>query len=655
MTKYIVIALMTALMTACGGGGGGDASGGGGSSASDTMSFSPSSLSSQSVTGRSQVITVTATLGNPSEFSSTQPMIEIVDSQAVLEPGTTAISLSGNTATATLRSNASLAPGTYQGNLQVVACANTACSSQLPGSPWNLPYNFVVLSRLGIADNPITASAILGSTPVAVPINIQAPGLSWGVSTNAQWMQPSVSGGTGSQTITLNLVPFADGALEGVITVNSADGQTVSLNVTLDVTVPNVLSAQATAPTNVSTNGVIVPPGIPYELQAQGLSWEIFTYAKWLQPNVSSGNGTGQFVLNFATAGLAPGTYSTNAMVTSSDGQSVTLPVSLTVYAAGTPLLTVFAGQINMSGSTLSGASPPPANGPAATATFYGPSALGVDPSGNFYVGDTQWLGSILRKISASGIVSTLAQPSNLFTFGVIGEIGTDSKGNVYFSDLLNETIDAVSPSGTLSDYLGGTGIPVSGLIKSPTGFAFDGAGNIYVANGVSDGVNVNIVKVPPGGPAAVFATLGPASGQGSSYTFPSGMVVDQAGNLIVVDKGNDTIKKISPAGIISILAGQPGVQGSADGLDSAATFNQPTAIAMNAAGDFYVSDSGNKLIRKVTAQGMVSTIAGTRGLSQFTPGLLPGALPSVQGLAMYGSSLYAVSGNGIVVISNVP
>ena len=105
----------------------------------------------------------------------------------------------------------------------------------------------------------------------------------------------------------------------------------------------------------------------------------------------------------------------------------------------------------------------------------------------------------------------------------------------------------------------------------------------------------------------------GAADGPGSSATFsnPIGVAVDGAGNVYVAEANNNKIRKISAAGVVSTLAGT-GSQGAADGPGSSATFNSPTGVAVDGAGNVYVADFGNNKIRKITAAGVVSTLAGT-------------------------------------------
>src|ERR1035437_885215 len=198
--------------------------------------------------------------------------------------------------------------------------------------------------------------------------------------------------------------------------------------------------------------------------------------------------------------------------------------------------------------------------------------------------------------------------------------IAADSVGNVYVADIANHTIRQITPGGVVSTLAGLAGVSGSGdgtgsaaQFNQPQGVAVDGAGNVYVA----DTGNHTIRQIAPGGAVSTLAGLagvsGSANGTGSSARFyqPEGVAVDSGGNVYVADTWNHTIRTITPAGVVSTLAGLAGVSGSANGTGSGAQFYQPQGVAVDTAGIVYVADTCNETIRKITAGGAVSTLAG--------------------------------------------
>jgi sugar lactone lactonase YvrE len=152
-----------------------------------------------------------------------------------------------------------------------------------------------------------------------------------------------------------------------------------------------------------------------------------------------------------------------------------------------------------------------------------------------------------------------------------------------------------------------------SAQFNNPMGLATDVAGNIYIA----DSFNSAIRKIAMDGTVSTVAgtgTIGLVNGTAETAQFysPSALAVDALGNIYIADRGNNAVRKITPTGLVSTLAGS-GNPGYADGTGAAATFNTPTGIAVDANGNVYVADYGNNLIRKITPAGVVTTIAGSR------------------------------------------
>ncbi|WP_170309735.1 NHL repeat-containing protein [Mucilaginibacter xinganensis] len=259
-------------------------------------------------------------------------------------------------------------------------------------------------------------------------------------------------------------------------------------------------------------------------------------------------------------------------------------------------------------------------NAPGTLAAFNQPTGIAVDAAGNVYVGDAG--NDRIRKITPAGTVSSLAGsdstgfadgPDTTASFFHPEGISLDAAGNVYVADAGNNLIRKVTPNGTVSTLAGnGTDVSQGGIFNNPTGVAADASGNVYVANYI----NNNILIVTPSGLINTFAgsgNAGSANGTGSSATFyfPNSLAVDASGNVYVADGINNLVRKITPAGVVTTFAGN-GTAGAVDGAAAKASFNGPAGLAVDAAGNVYVADSNNNMIRKITQAGIVTTIAGS-------------------------------------------
>jgi len=202
--------------------------------------------------------------------------------------------------------------------------------------------------------------------------------------------------------------------------------------------------------------------------------------------------------------------------------------------------------------------------------------------------------------------------------------VAVDTAGNVYVADTDNHCIRKVAPDGTVTTLAGsgtagsadGTGAAAS--FNFPIGIAVDGAGDVFVA----DTLNQTIRQITPAGVVTTLAgtagMTGTTDGTGASARFngPNGVAVDSAGDLYVADTESHVVRKITTGGVVTTLAGTSGVSGSADGTGSAASFNRPYCIAVDSTGNLYVGDRDNSTIRKITSTGDVTTLAGLVGNS---------------------------------------
>lgn len=273
-------------------------------------------------------------------------------------------------------------------------------------------------------------------------------------------------------------------------------------------------------------------------------------------------------------------------------------------------------------------------NGIGTTASFYRPCGLTIDASNYIYVADE--LNHLIRQVSSTNDVTTFAGSgakgaangiSTIASFNFPAGVAVDKNGNVYVADPLNNSIRKVTSSGIVSTFAGNgnigsaNGKDTSASFYEPLGVTVDTNGNVYVA----DRFNNLIRKITPTGIVSTLAgniNGGSANGIGTNATFnqPFGVAVDASGNVFVADTYNHLIRKITPTGVVSTLAGS-GIIGNSNGNGVAASFNHPFGIAVDATGNIFVADSYNNLIRKITPIGEVSTIAGS-GIKGSTNGI---------------------------------
>ena len=286
-----------------------------------------------------------------------------------------------------------------------------------------------------------------------------------------------------------------------------------------------------------------------------------------------------------------------------SDSPSETQIIEIPTTAPGTTI--VFSGG-NSSAITVGGA-----DGPINAATFNNPTGICADISGNLYI--TERLGNKIRKISSSGVVSTLV-PENV----IINPTGicVDGQGNLYVSEIDTHTIKKVSPSGTVTNFAGiaSSGDFLDGAanvakFNFPRGISIDNTGNLYVA----DTNNHRIRKITQNGTVTTLAGSSPrgfADGNSltAKFSYPIAICIDSSNNIYVTDATNVAIRKITLGGDVTTLAG--GIdQGDADGIGGAAKFYDPIGLTVDGQGNIYLVDSRNKKIKKITSTGAVTTI----------------------------------------------
>lgn len=271
--------------------------------------------------------------------------------------------------------------------------------------------------------------------------------------------------------------------------------------------------------------------------------------------------------------------------------------------------------------------------GLATAAQIDSPTCLATDRAGNVYIND-QFNHSV-RRVSPSGVITTVAGNG---AFGYSGDgiaataasmalnwgIATDATGNLYITDQTYHRVRMVNASGIITTiagngtfgYSGDGGPAMLAQMRSPLGIATDPAGNVYVG----DFYNFRIRKIATDGTISTYAGNGtngysgdggPAVNAQLSYVF--GLATDAAGNLYICDATNNCIRKVSTDGIITTVAGNGTTGYNGDGIAAtAASLWHPLGVYALATGGLLISDYKNNRVRRVSATGTISTIAGT-------------------------------------------
>ncbi len=495
-------------------------------------------------------------------------------------------------------------------------------------------------SALNFTAQPGNLSAPVGGsvTFMAAAAGTSAPAYQW------QKQGVNISGATAS-SFTISPAGTADAGSYTVVAINDS-GAIISNEAVLTI----ATSAGISVPSATVTTG----HGATFSAGGTtgSIQWQISTNNGSTWTNLSndttySGVTTATLTVASATSALSGVQYryvaTANNLVFTSNAATLTVaqaffpfPTCIVVDNAGN----LYVGdaqantiqKINASGQVglLAGTSGTAgsADGTGAAARFNQPGGLALPGSGVVIVADTA--NATLRSITSAGVVTTLAGSAgnrgsvdgagSTATFSGLTGLAVDSSGTVFVAGAMNDLIRKVTSSGAVSTLAGSAGVTGStdgtgsaARFNFPTGAAVDDAGNIYVA----DTTNNLIRKVTSGGVvttlAGVFGVTGSTDGTGNQALFnhPGGLTIGAFGALYLTDTGNSTIRKITPAGVVTTVAGMPGVAGLQDGTDNA-LFNQPRALTVDASGALYVADTGNAAIRKITPQGVVSTLALT-------------------------------------------
>jgi trimeric autotransporter adhesin len=293
-----------------------------------------------------------------------------------------------------------------------------------------------------------------------------------------------------------------------------------------------------------------------------------------------------------------------------------------------------------LSGKGVPGAA---AGGSATAAQIGYPGDVAVDPQGNVFIADLD--SRRVWKVTPAGIISAAAGtgvagfsgdggPATEAMLSGVAAVKCDRQGNLYIGD--NNRVRKVSPDGTISTIAGngtrassGDGGPaLNAAINAVSGLEVDSKGNLYIIEGVAP----RIRKVTTDGTIQPFAGNGTSgfSGDGgpatgASLNFPQSVAADAQGNVFVADMNNQRVRKISPTGIITTVAGT--------GTPTSSALFNPAGVAVDAQGNLYIADKENYRIRKLSPDGTIVTIAGAPGTQAYSgdggPALnaqLPGA-----------------------------
>ncbi len=264
-------------------------------------------------------------------------------------------------------------------------------------------------------------------------------------------------------------------------------------------------------------------------------------------------------------------------------------------------------------------------NGSASSAQFNAPYGVFSDPAGNLYIADCG--NNVIRKVSTNGIVTTVAGKGSSGNTGDSGPatnaelsgpsgVCVDSNGVIYIADSGNNSVRKVDTNGIIST--------IVSSLDNPMGLCLDKNGNLYI----SDYGNFVIRKLNPSGVLSVIAgTIGtPGCSGDGGYAVnallgnPRGLFADNAGNLYIADFGFNVIRLINPSGIIHTLCGSVSYGYSGDGGKAVnARLFAPGGVYVDSGNNIFIADTGNNVIRKIDAAGIITTIAGTAGTNGYS------------------------------------
>ena len=320
--------------------------------------------------------------------------------------------------------------------------------------------------------------------------------------------------------------------------------------------------------------------------------------------------------------------------------------------------LTVFAGN---------GSFGLPKAGRATKSALAGPTDVALNSRGDLFIADHA--NNIVEEVTPAGELSIVAgtgkpglpKPglATKSTLNAPSGVALDSRGDLFIADSNNNVVEEVTPAGKLSVVAGDghVGQPTAGpatksALNTPSGVALDSRGDLFIA----DSTNNLVEEVSPGGKLSVVAgdghggpaTAGPATK--SDLNGPSGLALNSRGDLFIADNANNTVEEVSPAGKLSVVAGNGTTGPPVPGPATKSGLQGPTGVALDPRGDIFIADWGNNVVEEVSPAGKLSVAVGNGDEGPPTPGPATG---SPLGGANGGPTGVVVGANGTLFISD--
>lgn len=313
--------------------------------------------------------------------------------------------------------------------------------------------------------------------------------------------------------------------------------------------------------------------------------------------------------------------------------------------------ISIVAGSATESGST---------NATGEAARFDRPSGIAVDAAGNLYVADAE--NQTIRKITPERVVTTLAGAPNSNTqidgpgdrarFIAPVALAIDSSGTLFvLDDLRVRSVGGSGQVATVMNFPVGSNVDGRSMMAVvPKGIAVDSRGQLLITNGFSTR------RVASGATSMLEGVEVIQDLWGTRIAEPRGVALDSNNNVYVFDLQRRISRTFNPttinANVLAPLAGTPNGRGAANGSGTAASFEEVVALTVDPQGNVYAADAVNNLVRKITPEGVVTTLAGTTRKDTLQAGNLPGSLARIRGITNDGKgNLYLTSGNAVIKI----